>query len=257
MAEICDGLNVLEMGAGSIASSMAGMVLADAGARVIKVEPPEGDGLRQQVPSGFLVWNRGKESLVADLRNAAGQQQLRELAAAADVVIEAFAPGTTEGWGIGADTLCAANPALVHCSITGFGPTGPYAKVKSYDPLVAAKVGLFARGGFGHRDGPIHYPVPWGSYGAAMQAVAGILGALVVRERTGRGQRLDATMVAGLDPVDYFVSTIAQLMAKRGEEPLLDARSGHRCQPLRRLWSPPGTGASSRPRRCSRTRARR
>ena len=225
MIGIGAGLNVLEMGAGSIASSMAGMVMADAGARVIKVEPPEGDGLREQVPSGFLVWNRGKESLVADLRTSAGQQRLRELAAAADVVIEAFAPGTTDGWGIGADALCAANPALVHCSITGFGPNGPYAKVKSYDPLVAAKVGLFARGGFAHRDGPIHYPVPWGSFGAAMQAVAGILGALLVREQTGRGQRLSATMVAGLDPVDYFVSTIAQLMAKRGEEPLLDART--------------------------------
>ena len=140
-------------------------------------------------------------------------------------MIEAFAPGTTDAWGIGADALCAANPALVHCSITGFGPTGPYANVKSYDPLVAAKVGLFARGGFGHRDGPIHYPVPWGSFGAAMQAVAGILGALTVREQTGRGQQLSATMVAGLDPVDYFVSTIAQLMAKRGEEPLIDART--------------------------------
>ena len=79
--------------------------------------------------------------------------------------------------------------------------------------------------GFGHRDGPIHYPVPWGSFGAAMQAVAGILGALTVREQTGRGQQLSATMVAGLDPVDYFVSTIAQLMAKRGEEPLIDART--------------------------------
>ena len=111
MTAICAGLNVVEMGAGSIASSMAGMVFADAGARVIKVEPPEGDGLRELVPSGFLVWNRGKESLVADLRTSEGQQQVRDLAAAADVVIEAFSPGTTDGWGVGADALCAANPA--------------------------------------------------------------------------------------------------------------------------------------------------
>ena len=234
MAAICDGLNVLEMGAGSVASSMAGMVLADAGARVIKIEPPDGDGLREQVPSGFLVWNRGKESLVADLRTSAGRERLRELAAVADVVIEAFAPGTTDAWGIGAGALCAANPALVHCSITGFGPTGPYAKVKSYDPLVAAKVGLFARGGFGHRDGPIHYPVPWGSYGAAMQAVAGILGALVGaradraratagchdrgRARSGRLLRLDDRPADG--------------QARRGA---VDRRPyGDRRQPLRR-----------------------
>src|SRR5512132_4049435 len=110
MADICDGLNVLELGSGSIAASMAGMVLADAGARVVKVEPPDGDRLRTVNPSGFLVWNRGKESLVADLRTAEGQEQLRTLAAGADVVIEGFAPGTTERWRIGAVALRAANP---------------------------------------------------------------------------------------------------------------------------------------------------
>jgi crotonobetainyl-CoA:carnitine CoA-transferase CaiB-like acyl-CoA transferase len=89
MAEICAGLNVLEMGAGSVASAMTGMVLADAGARVIKVEPPEGDRLREQTPSGFLVWNRGKESLVADLRTSAGQERIAELEA--DGVV--FRPG--------------------------------------------------------------------------------------------------------------------------------------------------------------------
>lgn len=225
MADICERLNVLELGSGSIAASLAGMVLADAGARVLKVEPPHGDRLRTVNPSGFLVWNRGKESLVADLHTAEGQQQVRNLAAVADVVIEGFAPGTTERWGIGADALRAANPQLVHCSITGFGPTGPYAGLKGYDSLVAAKAGVWARGAFGHRDGAIMFPVPWGSYGAAMQSVAGILGALLVRERTGRGQALDATLVNGLEPLDYFVATIAQLMVKKGEEPMSDARS--------------------------------
>ena len=110
MAEICAGLNVLEMGAGSIASSMAGMVLADAGARVIKVEPPEGDGLREQHPSGFLVWNRGKESLVADLRTPPASSSSATSPPAADVVIEAFAPGTTDGWGIGADASVRRQP---------------------------------------------------------------------------------------------------------------------------------------------------
>jgi crotonobetainyl-CoA:carnitine CoA-transferase CaiB-like acyl-CoA transferase len=225
MSAICEGLNVLEMGAGSIAASMAGMVLADAGARVLKIEPPEGDVLRTHLESGFLVWNRGKESLVADVRTAEGQAQLRDLAAAADVVIEAFSPGRTTSWGIDADTLCGRNPGLVHCSVTAFGTDGPYARVKGYDTLVAAKSGLFARGGFGHRDGPIHYPVPWASFGAALQSVAGILAAVMVRDQTGRGQQLRATLSAGLDPVDYFVSTVAQLFVKRGEEPALDARA--------------------------------
>ena len=91
MVGICEGLNVVELGSGSAAASIAGVILADAGARVLKVEPPEGDRLRESNPSGFLVWNRGKESVIADLRTAAGQQQLRDLAADADIVIEGFA----------------------------------------------------------------------------------------------------------------------------------------------------------------------
>lgn len=217
MSAICEGLNVVEIGAGSSAASMAGMVLADAGARVIKVEPPEGDLLRTQHPSGFKVWNRGKESAVADLRTTEGQQHLRELVAGADVVIEGFSPGTTDAWGVGPEALRSTNPALVHCSITGFGRTGAYANLKAYDSLVSAKAGLWARGAWGHRDGAMMYPVPWGSFGSAMQAVSGILGALIVRDQTGRGQTLDATMVNGVDPLEYFVATIVQLMAKKGE----------------------------------------
>jgi crotonobetainyl-CoA:carnitine CoA-transferase CaiB-like acyl-CoA transferase len=159
MSGICSALGVIEMGAGSIAASIAGMVLADAGARVIKIEPPEGDRLRTAMPSGFLVWNRGKESLVADLRIAAGQEQLWELAHSADVVIDGFSPGTTAAWGVDADVLCAANPGLVHCAVTGFGTTGPYAGLKGYDALVCAKAGLFTRGRYGHRPGAIFYPV--------------------------------------------------------------------------------------------------
>jgi crotonobetainyl-CoA:carnitine CoA-transferase CaiB-like acyl-CoA transferase len=225
MDRICDGLNVLEIGSGSVAAAIAGVVLADAGARVIKIEPPEGDRLRTANPSGFLVWNRGKESLVADLRTSDGQDQLKELARAADVLIEGFAPRTTDEWGVGADALRALNPALIHLSITGFGRSGAYVGLKAYDSLVAAKAGLWARGSWGHRDGPMMYPVPWASFGAAMQSVAGIIGALLVREKTGRGQALDATLVAGLDPIDYFVSTIVQLMAKKGEAPSADSRS--------------------------------
>ena len=225
MESICAGLNVLELGSGSVAASIAGVVLADTGARVIKIEPPEGDRLRTENPSGFLVWNRGKESVVADLRTPAGQQELREMVERADVVIQAFAPGTVEAWGVGPDDLRAKNPALIHCSITGFGSSGPYAALKAYDSLVAAKAGLWARGAWGHREGPIVFPVPWASVGAAMQSVAGIMGALLVRETTGRGQALDATLVAGLDPIDYFVSTVVQVMAKRGEKPSADSRS--------------------------------
>src|SRR3954468_1209905 len=223
MTGICEGLRVLELGSGSVASSIVGMVLADAGARVIKIESPEGDKLRRRNPSGFLVWNRGKDSQVADLRTSEGQALLKELAASADVVIDSFAPGRTTAWNVDAATLCALNPRLVHCSITGFGPTGPYADVKGHDSLIAAKSGLWSRGAFGHRDGPIMYPVPWGSFGAGLQAVAGILAARIFRDDPGQGRQVGATIWAGLEPLDYFVAAVVQLMKKRGEKPSGDA----------------------------------
>ena len=226
MDGICAGLNVIEMGAGSIAASITGMVLADAGARVIKLEPPEGDRLRTAMPSGFLVWNRGKESLVADLRTPAGQDTLRALASNADVIIEGFSPGTTKGWGVHADALCAANPRLIHCAITGFGAAGPYARLKGYDALVCAKAGLFARGGYGHRDGAIFFPVHWGSFGAGLQSAAGIVAALLVRDQCGLGQRIGATMLSGIEPIEYFVSVVSQLLVKQGKKPAMDVRSG-------------------------------
>src|SRR5689334_13312907 len=124
---ICDGLVVIEMGPGSIPAAFAGMLLADNGARVLKIEPPEGDRLREQHPPGFLVWNRGKESVVADLRTDEGRDRVRDLAARADVALEGFATGVADGWGIGDEPLRARNPRLVYCSISGFGARGPYA----------------------------------------------------------------------------------------------------------------------------------
>src|ERR1051325_9480747 len=109
---ICDGWVVIEMGAGSVPAALAGMLLADNGARVLKIEPPDGDRLRHQHPTGFLVWNRGKESGVADT------------------------------WGLGYEDLAPGNGRLVYCSISGFGARGPYAALPAYEGVVAAKAGL-------------------------------------------------------------------------------------------------------------------
>lgn len=185
---MCDGLNIIEIGASSIPASFAGMLFADNGARVMKVEPPEGNRLRAANRAGFLVWNRGKESRVADLRTAAGQEDLRRLATTADVVIEAFAPGVADGWGVGYGTLKVDNPHLVYCSITGFGSTGPYASLPGYEGTVAAKSGHYVLGSFGIRSGPIYSDAPMASTATGHQAFAGILAALTVRERTGRGR---------------------------------------------------------------------
>src|SRR3954465_4219715 len=97
---VLEGLTVLEFGAGSHAAALAGVLLADNGARVIKVEPPEGDRLRTAAPSAHLVFNRGKERSVAALRTAEGRAQAQELAARADVLIAGFAPGTAEEFGV-------------------------------------------------------------------------------------------------------------------------------------------------------------
>jgi crotonobetainyl-CoA:carnitine CoA-transferase CaiB-like acyl-CoA transferase len=195
---------VIEMGAGSIGASFAGMMLADNGARVVKVEPPEGDRLRAQHRSGFLVWNRGKESLVADLRTEDGRAQVRALAADADVVIEGFRPGVTEGWGLGYEQVRATNAGLVYCSVTGFGAQGPYARFPAYEGIVAAKAGVYNLGPFGYRSGPIFVSAPLGSVGAGHMACSGILAALIARERTGRGQHVEATILQGFNPLDYF-----------------------------------------------------
>jgi crotonobetainyl-CoA:carnitine CoA-transferase CaiB-like acyl-CoA transferase len=201
---ICDGLQVIEMGAGSIGASFAGMVLADNGARVIKVEPPEGDRLRHGHPTGFLVWNRGKESLVADLRTDDGRAHVRDLAANADVLIEGFRPGVADSWGLGYEQLRSANPGLVHCSVNGFGASGPYSRFPAYEGIVAAKAGVYSLGPFGYRSGPIFVNAPLGSVGAGHLACSGILAALVARERTGRGQHVEATILQGFNPLDYF-----------------------------------------------------
>ena len=201
---ICEGLQVIEMGAGSIGASMAGMLLADNGARVLKVEPPEGDRLRGEHPAGFLVWNRGKESIVADLRTDEGRARVRELADRADVIIDGFGAGVAEDWGLGGERLRRTNPGLVSCSVTGFGSVGPYAKIPAYEGIVAAKAGLYSLGPFGFRSGPIFVNAPLGSVGAGHMAFSGVLAALIARETTGRGQHVEATLLQGFNPLDYF-----------------------------------------------------
>jgi crotonobetainyl-CoA:carnitine CoA-transferase CaiB-like acyl-CoA transferase len=212
--QICTGINVAEVGSGSVAASLAGMMLADNGARVLKIEPPEGDVARTRSPSGFLVWNRGKESLVCDLREADGRDALRGLLEHTDVLLIGVDPRRMDEWEFGFDTVRESYPALVYTSISGFGPRGEYARLKAYEGVVAAKVGLYSRGIFGPREGPVFSGNMIASSGAAHLAVSGTLAALMVRETTGRGQRVDTSLVQGLIAADYFGVYQAQL-AKR------------------------------------------
>ena len=208
---ICSGLTVLEFGSG-MAGDLTTMILADNGARVLKVEPPGGDPLRRDLPSGFLVWNRGKESVVLDLDDPRGRQQARQLAQHADVLVEGFETGRMEGLALGYDEVHGLNPALVYCSIKGFGSKGAYAHLKVDHGIVAAKCGAFLDAGF--RPGPMYIASPSTTSGAGQMAVQGILAALVARERTGRGQFLEATLYQGHSPADYFGMATYQMQLR-------------------------------------------
>src|ERR1700728_2920588 len=190
------GLRVLDL-SNSLAGAQASQTLADFGAEVVHVEPPGGSPLRD-LPS-FPMIGRGKKSLVLDLQNADDAGLARTLALGADVLIETFRPGVMERLGLGYEDLSVANPRLVFGSVTGFGRTGPYADVKGYEALVMARVGaLWASQAMVSRDGPAHVSVPYCSYGASQQLLTGICAALHERERSGLGQRVDATLVNGV-----------------------------------------------------------
>ncbi len=232
---ILGGLRVIEIGGGSVAAAVAGMSFADYGAEVVKLEPPEGDRLRDEHPSGFLVWNRGKSSRVVDLRTSAGQETARALIAGADVVLEAFRPGLASSWGLGPADVRAGNPGLVYCSIKGFGSSGPYAALPGHEGTVCAKVGFYSLGQWGYRPGPIFTSAPLASFGAGHLAFSGALAALTSREQSGRGQDLETTLLQGLVSTDYYgtmtwqhVHRLSGHAAVAGSSALASSRFGSR-----------------------------
>ena len=138
MSEACGNLTVVDFSQG-MAGPMVTMILADHGADVIKVEPRHGDWARS-LP-GFQMWNRGKSSVVIDLSTEEGRGQARDLVAGADVVVEGFATGRAEAYGLDYARTSAVNPGLIHCAIASFDAGGPLAGRKAYDGVVAAAVG--------------------------------------------------------------------------------------------------------------------
>jgi crotonobetainyl-CoA:carnitine CoA-transferase CaiB-like acyl-CoA transferase len=188
-----DGIRVLDL-TSYIAGSYAAMQLADMGADVVKVESLEGDSFRE-LP-GFFGWNRGKRSIAVDLKTADGCRIVETLAARADVFMENMRPGVAERLGVGYARLGALNPRLVYSSVTAFGSTGPDADRPGFDPIFQALGGVMTLQGFG---GPPQYlrTAPTDYYTAALAAQA-ILAALFARERTGRGQRVETSLLRGV-----------------------------------------------------------
>ena len=211
MTDALGGLTVLDLSRG-LGGALVSLVLADYGAEVIHVESPTGDPLRGH--GAFPLWGRGKKSVVLELRSDADRRTLRRLAESVDVVLETFRPGVAERLGLAYEDLAPAHPALVHTSITGFGRRGPYARLKGYEAVVMAKLGAMRHvEGMAPRRGPAFPAVPYATFSAAHAALQGTLAALYVRERTGRGQKVDATLVQGMaahDPWDWFLRIIAE-----------------------------------------------
>ncbi len=182
-----------------MAGAMAGMFLAENGATVVKVEPPGGVPYRDD-PS-FRVWDRGKESVVADLKAPAGRAALHELLAWADGSIDDLRPGVADRLGLGWDTVHAAHPHLVSVTISGFGERGPFRDLPGYEQLVSAVTGRMATLN-GYRDGPIFTPAPIACYGAANLAAQGLLAAVRARGATGHGRRVTTSLLHALVAYD-------------------------------------------------------
>jgi len=196
-------------------------ILADMGAEVIKIEKPgEGDLIRhwdsavRGLSSGFVWLNGNKRSFAVDIKKKAGLEAVRRLAERVDVFVENFAPGVVERLGLGAAELCARNPRLIYCSISGYGQDGPYRDMKAYDPLIQGEAGIIATTGY--PDKPAKVGIPIADLGSSMYAALGIVLALYQRERTGRGQVIDISMFeAILSWLGYF----PHFYWHRGEEP--------------------------------------
>jgi itaconate CoA-transferase len=175
----------------AVAAPFATRQLADLGARVIKVERPGGDfarGYDRTVhgQSSYFVWlNRGKESVVLDVKDAADRALLGAMIDRADVFVQNLVPGAAARLGLDASTLRAARPSLVHCSISGYGEDGPYATKKAYDLLIQCETGLVLSTGTPETPSKAGFSVA--DLATGVYAYSGILAALYDRERTGAG----------------------------------------------------------------------
>jgi itaconate CoA-transferase len=197
-----DGITVVALEQ-VIAGPFATRQLAELGARVIKIERPEGgdparayDRTVKGMSSHFVWVNRSKESLTLDVKQAAAKQILLRLMEKADVFLHNLAPGAVERLGLGAEELRKRHPRLIWCGISGYGPAGPYAEKKAYDLLVQCEAGLLSV--TGTPETPVKAGIPAADIAAGMYAFSSILAALLRRERNGEGATIDVTMLESL-----------------------------------------------------------
>ena len=196
-----EGLKVIDLSR-VLGGPYCGQMLADHGADVIKIEPPQGDETRtwgppfdkEGISAYFAGINRNKRTIALDLSKPEGREVLLKLLGEADVLIDNFKTGTMEKWGIGyADTLANKFPRLVHARVSGFGEDGPLGGFPGYDAMVQASAGLVSVNG-SPESGPVRVGVPVVDLSTGMNACIGIMMALYERNRSGKGQFIDATL---------------------------------------------------------------
>jgi crotonobetainyl-CoA:carnitine CoA-transferase CaiB-like acyl-CoA transferase len=196
-----EGIRIIDL-ARVLGAPYCTQMLADHGATVIKVEPPQGDETREWgppfLPDGMSAYfsgvNRNKQSVGLDLSKAEGREVLFRLLADADVMTENFKPGTLEKWGLGYDEVLSKRfPRLVHARLTGFGADGPMGGFPGYDAMVQAWAGFNSVNG-NSKGGPVRLGLPMVDLGTGLNLAVGILMALVERNRSGSGQFLEVTL---------------------------------------------------------------
>jgi crotonobetainyl-CoA:carnitine CoA-transferase CaiB-like acyl-CoA transferase len=221
-----DGLKVVEL-ARILAGPWIGQSLADLGAEVIKVEAETGDDTRSwgppfierdddQTAAYYYAANRGKDAIVADFRTDEGRQQVRDLIADADILIENFKVGGLAKFGLDYDSLKDFNPRLIYCSITGFGQDGPYAKRAGYDFLIQGMSGLMSITGEPDRQ-PQKVGVAVTDVVTGLYGTIGILAAVEQRHRTGKGQHIDMSL---LDCATAMLANQAMNYLATGNSPI-------------------------------------
>lgn len=194
------GIRVLDLSR-AIAGPYAGMILGDLGAEVIKIESPEGDLSRVSAGPNhqgenfyYLSFNRNKQDIVLDLLTNSGKEAFYGLMKISDIVLSNFRSGSMDRLGADYDTLRELNPGIIYCAITGYGPSGPSANRPAYDIAILAASGILSiTGEPGGR--PVRPGVPIADEAAGLFAVAGVLSALVERQRTGRGQQINISLM--------------------------------------------------------------
>ncbi|MFD4319339.1 CaiB/BaiF CoA transferase family protein [Streptomyces sp. NPDC058548] len=187
----------------AVAAPFATRQLADLGARVVKIERPDGgdfargyDTAARGLASHFVWCNRGKESVAVDLKDPRGLALVRRLVAGADVFVQNLAQGAAARLGLDAATLCAAHPRLIAVDVSGYGAEGPYAHKRAYDMLVQCEAGLVSVTGTPER--PVKSGIPAADIAAGMYAFSGVLAALVRRGTTGRGGPVEVSLLDSL-----------------------------------------------------------